>query len=120
MLKLVLAEIPHFRLTPIEIEEARTSYTIDTLQRLIRPDVQYRLLLTKESADTFSQWKHPEEIQRLAPLLIGNRLFPISSTEVRKRLKKKRYCGHLVPAKALDYIRHHQLYCAADHEKDIA
>ncbi len=108
MLKLVLADVPQFRVTSLEIERCVASYTVETLKRL--PIAQYRLILTKESAAFFSKWKEPEEIQRLAPLLIGERAFPISSTEVRERLKKKLYCGHLVPEKALYYIENHGLY----------
>ena len=37
-------------------------------------------------------------------------LLEISATEIRQRLKKKLYCGHLVPAKVLDYITLHRLY----------
>jgi nicotinate-nucleotide adenylyltransferase len=105
MLKLVLADIPQFRVTPIEIERHQPSYTVETLRKL--PKAEYRLILTKESAATFTKWKEPEEIKRLAPLLIGERAFPISSSEIRERLKKKLYCGHLVPEKALAYIQQH-------------
>lgn len=34
----------------------------------------------------------------------------VRSTDVRNRLKKKLYCGHLLHAKVLDYISKHQLY----------
>jgi nicotinate-nucleotide adenylyltransferase len=108
MLQLVLADIPQFEWTSLEVDNRETSYTVQTLKRL--PPAHYRLILTKESAAAFSQWKEPEEIQRLAPLLIGDRTFPISSTGVRERLKKKLYCGHLVPEKALYYIAEHRLY----------
>jgi nicotinate-nucleotide adenylyltransferase len=123
MLVAVLADIPGFRVTPIEIERDGPSYTVDTLRQLKDPHIQFRLLLSEEAAASFDQWKQPDEIQKLAPLLIGSRsdekpkqgiiqtnLFDISSTEVRARLKKKMYCGHLIPAKALDYIIAHHLY----------
>jgi nicotinate-nucleotide adenylyltransferase len=34
----------------------------------------------------------------------------ISATAIRNRLKNGLYCGHLMPAKVLDYIEQHQLY----------
>lgn len=108
MLKLVLAAVPQFRVSSIEIERSSPSYTIETLKKL--PKAQYRLILTKESAAAFDQWKEPEEIKKVAPLLVGDRTFPISSTEVRKRLKKRLYCGHLAPEKVLYYIEKHGLY----------
>ncbi len=42
--------------------------------------------------------------------MILTRNLEISSTSIRERLKKKLYCEHLVPAKVLDFIYHHQLY----------
>lgn len=110
MLKLVLADVPEFRVTSIELDRSGPSYTIDTLRQLQSKGVEYRLLLTEESSSFFLNWKESQEIIRLAPLLIGEKTFQISSTEVRERLKKKRYCGHLVPLKALDYIHQHRLY----------
>ena len=58
----------------------------------------------------FHKWKKAEEIEQIAPLLIGPRELQISSTKIRERLKKKLYCAHLIPAKALDYILVNELY----------
>lgn len=110
MLKAVLADIPQFRATSVEIEQKRACFTVETLRMLQTPNIHYRLILSQETASSFSQWKDPDEIERLAPLLIGMRNFPISSTEIRRRLNKKLYCGHLVPEKALYYIHKHALY----------
>lgn len=128
MLKIVIDDIPGFSVTSIEVDRKRPSYTVETLEMLKENQVQYRLILSEESAKRFFEWKDPNEILRLAPPLIGARgkkvildpllqnaivqtpLFDISSTQVRQRLKKRLYCGHLVPAKALDYIDRHQLY----------
>ncbi len=38
------------------------------------------------------------------------RLMDISGTEVRKRLRQKLYCEHLIPASVLQYIRENQIY----------
>jgi nicotinate-nucleotide adenylyltransferase len=113
MLQLALEEVPQCKITTVEIERKGTSFTVDTLRVLKRPDVQYHLILTNESFESFSSWKEPCEIKKLAILLIGPRSFPISSTEIRARFKKRLYCGHLIPAKALDYINKNQLYFSA-------
>ena len=132
MLRLGLEGIPHFRITPIEIERKGPSYAIDTLRALKQDGVQLRLLLSEETAEHFALWKEVEALIQLAPPLVGTRgqsaplkgpfadvlkkgstrtkTIEISSTEVRDRLQKKLYCGHLVPAKILDYIRSHCLY----------
>jgi nicotinate-nucleotide adenylyltransferase len=124
MLKLVLT--PFFQVTSIELDRPGPSYTIDTLRALAQKGIEYRLLLSDESAAQFRTWKEPEELVRLAPPLVGSRtvagsstnpfqtlqtpLFDIASTEVRKRLKKRVYCKHLVPAVVLDYIEDFGLY----------
>ena len=108
MLRLALEDLPQFRICTLEIERKGPSYTIHTLNML--PKAHYFFILTKESAASFSKWKNPEEIRQKAELLIGEREFPISSTMVRERLKKRLYCGHLVPAKALDYNEQHRVY----------
>lgn len=130
MLKAALEGIPQFRILPLELERHGPSYTIDTVRALSSENASLRLLLSEEAAAHFSQWKEADELLRLAPPLIGGRragdpprlpdalrpaftptrILEISSTEVRERLKKKLYCGHLIPAKALDYIHLHHLY----------
>jgi nicotinate-nucleotide adenylyltransferase len=104
------------------------------------PEHSFFLLLGEDCLMRFIEWKEPLEIVRLIPLLIGTRphsdlirLVPklgfndeissairkgftairqleISATEIRERLKKGVYCGHLLPGKVLDYIYENQLY----------
>lgn len=130
---LAIEGISGFRLLSTEIERQGPSYAIDTVRSLLQEERQIRLLLSEETASQLEGWKEYRELLRLAPPLIGLRShrppsFPpslqetlqkgwtstpvieISSTEVRRRLAKKMYCGHLVPAKALDYIFAHHLY----------
>lgn len=139
MLKLGLQGIPYFKALDLELKREGLSYTIDTLRRLKTqyPKIIWHLLMGDDLLEQFGKWKDPEEIIRLAPPLIGARLlknFPshlpyakeimialqkgwtpipfieISATEIRKRLKENKFCGHLVPAKVLDYIANHRLY----------
>jgi nicotinate-nucleotide adenylyltransferase len=102
---------------------------------------QFYLLLGEDSVPGFFRWYQPEEIVKLVSLLIGSRtgrwqieenqsfdltvreaiqkgfiqtrIIDISGTELRERLIKNLYCGHLIPAKALDYIHQNQLYTAS-------
>lgn len=104
------------------------------------PQESFYLLLGADTLQGFSAWKSPLEIVRTLPLLIAARhnfdleshlptlklgeeisaaivqgLVPsreleISGRDIRERLKKGLYCGHLIPAKVLDYIYAHQLY----------
>jgi len=96
----------------------------------------FYLILGEDALEHLSEWKEYEQLLRYAPPLIGSRLreekkipsslsslsssiskgltpiplLEISSTMVRERLKKGLYCGHLVPAKVLDYIQENTLY----------
>ncbi len=97
--------------------------------------IELFLLLGEDTLGQLNRWKEVEELLRLAPPLIGVRgqggvsgglsrtleeicqkgrtktlSLEISSTLIRERLKRKLYCGHLLPAKVLDFIYLHQLY----------
>ncbi len=108
MLKLAL-DVPQFKISTLELDRGGTSFTIDTIRALSK-EYELNLLLSDEAADGLVHWKDTEALQKMAPPLIGPRSREISSTEIRKRLLKKLYCGHLVPGKALDYIQANQLY----------
>ena len=103
-------------------------------------DCAFSLLCSQDTLLRFPEWKDPLELIRLVPIWIGSRNYAeltahlptwgiseeissalrkglvltrqleISSTDIRDRLQKKLYCGHLLPAKVLDYIYAHQLY----------
>ncbi len=102
-----------------------------------KENIQYYILFAEDLLADFSSWKDYQEIVDIAIPLIGTRSerepflldqYPekvaralregrtkinnmqISSTYLRKRLKEKLYCGHLVPAKVLDYIESNHLY----------
>ncbi len=133
MVQLALEEIPGWKILDWEMKSSGTSFTIHTIRRLKEAfasqgeEVKLHLILGDDLLPQFSQWKEVEELVVLAPPLIGSRIgtlspssikerivpipsFEVSSTIVRERLKKNLYCGHLVPAKVLDYIYQHQLY----------
>lgn len=99
---------------------------------------QFHLILGADSVKSFFKWKEPLEIIQLAPPLVGTRvcekwdsleaekdhqiaealrqgetptrIFQISATEIRSRLKQEFYVGHLLPGKVIDYIYKHHLY----------
>ena len=94
---------------------------------------QLHLILGEDQLIDLAKWKEADNLVRLAPPLIGSRMseprifsgyspamtqavqqgmtkipiLEISSTVVRERLKKKLFCGHLVPSTVLDYIYSH-------------
>ncbi len=112
MCKLAIKPIPLFSLLDWEVERETPSYTIDTIRFLIKrdPKATYRLILGEDTFAHISKWKEADALLKLAPPLVGDRLLPISSTEIRKRLKEGKYCGHLLPQEVLEYIYKHNLY----------
>jgi len=124
MLKIAIQPILGFRVLDWELDADGPSYTIDTIRRLSAdPSLELHLLIGEDHLASLHKWKDAEELLELAPPLIGARnsmraeahiykipLFDISSTVVRERLIQKKYCGHLVPAKVLEYIEDHHLY----------
>lgn len=132
ILQIALKEIKEFEVIDLEIKKEGLSYTIDTLN-LLKNNYNLRLILTEEALPTFHLWKDYKQILKIAPPIVGTRsknlssfesenfilnsgnfvktnIFEISSTSVRKRLKKRMYLGHLVPKEVLDYIYKRRLY----------
>lgn len=115
------------------IDTIRELMTIDEHHKKKK---NYFLLLGEDAIEHFHEWREVEELIKLATPLIGSRqtksfntkgltsalsssiekgstqipIIEISSTEIRDRLQKGLYCGHLLPAKVWDYIQQHQLY----------
>ena len=140
MVSLAISEIKSFVTLDYEVKKEGASYTIDTIKYLynkLGDEVEIRMLLTEDTLAGLELWKDIEDILQIAPPIIGTRkgsplgfvdnLQPkfmdvirknivdtakldISSTNIRERLKKKLYCGHLVPTKVLDYIYKNELY----------
>ena len=79
MLELAMADIPGFRLLPMEIARGGPSYTIDTLETLLakeresaNPRTLY-LILGADAMPGFFQWHKAKLIVRLVSLLVGTR-----------------------------------------------
>lgn len=145
MLRSVVEDIPGFHVIEEELQRGGCSYTIDTVNRLNVPDsTELYLILGDDVLKSFHRWHRVDELLKKVSLLIGYRqgasalsdqeipepiklalkaaLTPIapmeiSATEVRRRLAKGLYCGHLVPEKVLGYIEEHELYSVGKYPK---
>ena len=144
MVTAAISPLPQFTLLDLELQKSMPCYTIDTIRALIATDEQHKkkknyfLLLGEDALEQFHLWREPDELVKLAVPLIGSRnksftkskgssilekgltpipIMEISSTQIRDRLQKGLYCGHLLPAKVWDYIQQHQLYKVKPHEK---
>lgn len=143
MVELALSDLEGVEVSEIELSLPPPSYTIETINHFLKKegkDKEVYLLMSEEAASMIDAWKEPEKLLTLASPLIGTRhgydrshfealptsikvklekgrvqisAMDISSTNIRKRLQKGLYCGHLVPAKVLDYIYENRLYSSS-------
>ncbi len=131
MVKLAFREVKGVVVSPIEINRGGTSYTIDTVKKILKdyPDDEMFLLLTQDAVDSFENWKDSHEIESLVKVVFAidqnskfkfdNRFFcsipwvRSSSTEVRNRLFAREDGRQFLSPKVLDYIAKHQLYSRA-------
>jgi len=72
MLRLALAGEPRYELDERELEPGATGYTVDTLRALHaeRPSDQLYLLIGADQYEKFDEWRSPDEIERLATLVV--------------------------------------------------
>jgi nicotinate-nucleotide adenylyltransferase len=135
MLSLALAGNPAFIVDDREIDRAGPSYTVDTLQDLHRsfPEAQWFLLMGMDMLLDFGNWKDPDQIARLAEIIVMGRpgwaipdaleavgarfrvlsevpMISISSRDLRIRASEGKSLRYLVPRAVECYIQTHSIY----------
>jgi nicotinate-nucleotide adenylyltransferase len=130
MVELLAAGDPRFTVDPIEIERGGLSFTIDTLRALhdrwkADPALALVLLLGADAAATLPQWREPDQIARLAEVVvmrrgdsraavigraIDTRCVDVSSTEIRARVRAGQSIRGFVPEPVAAYIEGRRLY----------
>jgi len=128
MVQLAIEPIPQFQVLNWELEREGPSYTVDTLEQLSKLYKNISLIVGEDTVSSFHEWKDWKRIEQLAKILIGPRtkngksekgcrVVEMNSTDIRERLSKGLYCGHLLPKIVLDYIYNHQLYSTTNYER---
>jgi nicotinate-nucleotide adenylyltransferase len=134
MTKLALEGNPFFFASDIELKREGLSYTVETLKELkeLYKDSEIYFLTGSDVLNEITTWKDPEEIYKLAKLVIGIRPgfdkfdpedhfakrsiivnitgIDISSTQIREKVKKGESIKYLVPSKVEEYIKKKNLY----------
>jgi nicotinate-nucleotide adenylyltransferase len=134
-----------FLVSDVEVARPGPSYTVDTLEELtsIAPDSELFLILGGDIAAGLPDWHQPERVLSLSTLAIAERpgttraqiegalgrleggdraeFFPmptigLSSTEIRRRVRKGQPIRYIVPDAVAAYIRDHQLYGGSTEE----
>jgi nicotinate-nucleotide adenylyltransferase len=71
MIERVLAEHPVFALNTLELERGGPSYSVDSLRQIRqKSEATLVLILGADAFNGFARWKMPEEILRLAHLVV--------------------------------------------------
>lgn len=139
MVELAVAGNPAFAVSGIEVERGGPSYTVETLETLLREGVSDPwFILSAEALAGFPAWRRPDRILELCRLAVvprGNHdaldaawvrehfpgreeriaflagpLLPISGSVVRRRAAAGRSVRYLVPDAVARYIADHALY----------
>ena len=136
MLRAAIADEPRFQLCELELERAGPSYTVETLRalRAESPEETFFLLIGADQAMDLANWREPEEIARLATivllaregvdavpaarLLLGSAVrvtrVDIAATDIRQRVAEGRSIRFLVPAAVERVIREKKLYLRSE------
>ncbi|HEX9251325.1 MAG TPA: nicotinate-nucleotide adenylyltransferase [Ignavibacteriaceae bacterium] len=132
MLKLAVDDIPFFECSDFEINQHTISYTIDTLREFKKSYDEIDLIIGYDNIFQFHTWKEPDEIFRMANVVVLKRKsshpldfvdkyveaahfvetrgIEISATDIRNRVHADLPIYYLVPEKVLEYISKNKLY----------
>jgi nicotinate-nucleotide adenylyltransferase len=123
MLKLALKGEARYQIDERELAPGASGYTVDTLRALKReyPNAELFLLIGADQYEKFREWREPDDVARLAELVVfprpGFRVegdarvvampsMPVASTGLRKERK----LAGLVPPAVANYIERKGLY----------
>jgi nicotinate-nucleotide adenylyltransferase len=140
MVALAIADNPLFQLSRLDIDRPPPSYTVDLLQSLQASDRRTELffLVGADILPELPKWRAPEEVLRLARLVVVNRPgspFPnldelelalpgareradvvripgvdISAADLRARVRSDQPIRYLTPPAVEQYVREKRLY----------
>lgn len=134
MLRLATQDYPYIKVSDIEFDLPKPSYTVNTLQLLTHnhPNIQFSLLIGSDNMQLFDQWKEYQTILQQYPIIVYPRegyktnlvkekyptmqlltnapTFDISSTEIRKRIAQHLPISDWVDRRVCDYILQNKLY----------
>jgi len=134
MTKLALEGSSYFFVSDIELKREGLSYTVETLRELkeLYKDSEIYFLTGSDVLNEITTWKDPEEIYKLAKIVIGIRPgfdkfdpenhfakksiivnitgIDISSTQIREKVRNGQSIKYLVPSKVEEYIKKKNLY----------
>lgn len=131
MLKLALNGREDFSISDVELFRQGPSYTIDTIRELQaqgRVGEHPGLVIGDDLTGSFSAWKEYEELRRIVRLVVARRegvieedslgeyqvvenaMIPVSSSQIRERVRHGRAFRYLVPEPVYQCIEANGIY----------
>lgn len=132
MVRLAIEDNDVFRVSDVEFNMPKPSYTIDTLVYLKEKYIghQFKLIIGGDNLSIFPKWKNSYKIIEDFGLIVYPRpgekhseltdhpnvsfieapLLDISATFIRKCIRQNKSIRYLVPGKACEYIYERKLY----------
>lgn len=131
MLKAAVEGIPGCIVEDCDIRRGGVTYSIDTVHYILdHYDITGKLgfIIGDDLLPGFDTWRSPDELKKLVDLIvvrrnseeclsseypdfyIKNKMLPISSTEIRNRVKKGEPIRYLVPEKVREIIEQRKFY----------
>jgi nicotinate-nucleotide adenylyltransferase len=134
LVRRLIRDDSRFSVDSIEIDREGLSYTVDTLDTFARkhPSAERFFLVGADALSSFSVWREPDRIARLARLavlrrpgvesgvaaeelpgnaiLLPTRLVDVSSTEIRERTRTGKSIVGFVPESVAEFIATERLY----------
>jgi nicotinate-nucleotide adenylyltransferase len=132
MIKISIEGVDFFEVSDYEIKKHDVSYTVDTLREFKKFYDEIELIIGYDNIFKFYTWKEPDEIMKLAKVLVLKRKssqpiefidkyveqatfvqtrgIEISATDIRHRVHQGLPIHYLVPKAVEQYIIEHKLY----------
>jgi len=132
MIRLAIEGVDFFDCSDYEIKKGGVSFTIDTIREFKKYYDEIEFIIGYDNIFTFHTWKDPDEIMKLARVLVLKRKsshpitfedkyvrqaifvqtrgIEISATDIRERVRKGLPIHYLVPEKVKEYIYNFNLY----------
>jgi len=125
MLRAAVEDMPGVLVDDCDIKRGGVTYSIDTIRYILKNyDITGRLgfIIGDDLLSDFDKWRSPDEIKKLVDIIvvrrdvegcipsnypdryIKNKMLPISSTEIRERVRNGEPIRYLVPEKVRKII----------------
>lgn len=132
MLERAIGGRSDFVLDTWEIEQEDISYTVNTVRSLLERyeiDGRLGLIIGDDLAKDFQSWKDAGTLLELVDVIVANRTgeefgyalgarypridnstLPVSSSDIRERVRRGRAFRYLIPEPVYEYVNEHRLY----------